>query len=105
LPLPGTGLASSILDTCCVAGRNRYRTTEVNNTGSARRVTEDPVEVWHVLEVHPLDRANQSRSKQDRGPGRDLLDLIVLRVAGLGQLPHLLVLGLRGQRGPQLRTV
>src|SRR4030095_13065718 len=50
------------------------------------RVTEDPVELWHVLEVHPVDCANQRRSKQDRRPGRDFLDLLVLRVAGLGTL-------------------
>ena len=51
-----------------------------------------PSELWHVLEVHPVDGADQRRGEQDGGPRRDLLDLFVLGVGRLGEVLHLLVL-------------
>src|SRR5215211_294194 len=56
------------------------------------RVAERPVQFWHVIEVHPVNGAYQSRSEQDRGPGADLLHFLVLVDARLGQVLDLLVL-------------
>ena len=56
-----------------------------------------PAELGHVLEVHAVDGADEGRREEDGGPGRDLLDLLVLGVAGFGQVLHLLVLLLRDE--------
>src|SRR5215217_8934166 len=53
----------------------------------------------HVGEVHAVDGADQGGGEQDGRPGRHLLDLLVLVVAGLGEVLDLLVLGLADQGG------
>ena len=42
------------------------------------RVADDPLQLGHVGEVHPVDRPDDRRGEEDRRPGRDLLDLLVL---------------------------
>src|SRR5215210_1188611 len=49
-------------------------------------VVEEPVQLWHVAEVHPVDRANERWREQDGGPGGDLLYFLVLSKAGQGQV-------------------
>src|SRR5215210_8796843 len=49
-------------------------------------VAEEPVQLWHVAEVHAVDRTNERRREQDGGPGGDLLYLLVLGEAGEGQV-------------------
>src|SRR5215212_10477233 len=57
------------------------------------RVPEGPVQLRHVLEVHPVDGAYERRGEQYGRPSADLLDLIVLGYAGFAQGLDLLVLG------------
>ena len=47
------------------------------------RIAQPPAQLGHVLEVHPIDRPDECRRKQDRRPGRDSLHLFVLPVPGL----------------------
>src|SRR5215213_3092284 len=56
------------------------------------RVAEQPVQLRHVVEVHPIDGANQRRGEQDRRPGADLLHLVVLPDTRLREGLDLLVL-------------
>ena len=37
------------------------------------RVPEEPLELRHVLEVHPVDCRHERRGEQDRRPSADLL--------------------------------
>ncbi len=41
-------------------------------------VSEEPMELGHVLEVHPVDRAYECWREQDGGPDGDLLYFLVL---------------------------
>jgi hypothetical protein len=49
------------------------------------RVAERLLQLRHVVEVHPVDRPDQSWGEEDRGPSRDALHLLVLRLGGLGE--------------------
>ncbi len=42
------------------------------------RIPEPPPQLRHVLEVHAVNGSHQCRSKQDRRPRRDLLEVVVL---------------------------
>src|SRR5262249_34046262 len=42
-----------------------------------------PAELRHVIEVHAVDAGDQRRDGDDRGPGRDLADVLVLADARL----------------------
>lgn len=57
------------------------------------------MQFWHVVEVHAIDRADECGCEEDGGPGRDLLDLLVLCVAGGGEALDLFVLGLADEGG------
>ena len=63
------------------------------------RVAQRPVQLGHVVEVHPVDPGDQRRREGDRRPRRDPLDLLVLLEARLGEPRHLVVLPLRDERG------
>ena len=56
-----------------------------------------PVQFRHVVEVHSVHGSDERRREENCRPRRDLLDLLVLRVACLRQIAHLLVLVLRHQ--------
>jgi hypothetical protein len=62
------------------------------------RVSECPSELGHVVEVHPVDGADQRAGEQGRGPGGDALHFLVLLQARLGQPLGLVVLPLADQR-------
>src|SRR5258706_16368522 len=57
------------------------------------------MEFRHVLEVHAVDGADEGGGEQDRGPGRDLLDLLILSDARLAETFDFFVLRLRYERG------
>ena len=52
-----------------------------------------------LVEVHAVDPADERGREEDRRPRRDLLDLVVLDEARLGQRAHLVVLLLADQGG------
>jgi hypothetical protein len=59
------------------------------------------VQLRHGTEVHPVDGAHQRRGEEDRRPGRDLLDLLVLALADQRALDGQPILEQRPQRvGP-----
>jgi hypothetical protein len=37
------------------------------------------VQLWHVVEGHAVDGADQGRDEEDGRPGRDLLEVVTLR--------------------------
>ena len=63
------------------------------------------MQLRHVVEVHPVDRAHQRGGEQDRRPRADLLDLVVLGYAGFGEGLDLLVLGEAHQRQVHVQDV
>src|SRR5215211_3183094 len=56
------------------------------------RVAQGPVQLRHVIEVHPVDGTDERRCEQDRRPGADLLYLVVLPNTRLREGLDLLVL-------------
>src|SRR6266545_5379482 len=44
-------------------------------------VAQEPAKLRHLVEVHAVDGADQGGGEQDRRPGGDPLDLLVLGVA------------------------
>ena len=44
------------------------------------------MKLWHVVEVHAVDGADEGWGEEDGGPGRDLLYLLVLGEADQGQV-------------------
>src|SRR5215217_195401 len=63
-----------------------------NHEEQRERVTQQPVQLWHVVEVHPVDRPYQRRREEYRCPSRNPLDLFALLHARLGKFVDLLVL-------------
>src|SRR3954452_20446097 len=47
--------------------------------GEERVVAVVPVELGHVVEVHPVDPRDHGRDRDDRDPGRDLAHVLVVR--------------------------
>src|SRR5215208_6471812 len=51
-----------------------------------KRVAIPPVQLRHVVKVHAVDGPYEGRGEQDRGPGADLLYLVVLGYARSGEV-------------------
>src|SRR5215212_11725925 len=62
--------------------RHRDHKHEHHRKGVAKR----PVQLRHVVKVHAVDGPYERRSEQDRGPGADLLYLVVLGYARSGEV-------------------
>ena len=51
-----------------------------------RGIAPHLLDLWHVLEVHPVDAGHRGGQRQDRGPGRDLPHVLVLAQRDLGEV-------------------
>jgi hypothetical protein len=60
--------------------------TGANNPhqGDRKGVSEHPVQLRHVREVHPVDRPDQRRSEQNGRPRRDLLEVVYRKALTCG---------------------
>src|SRR5699024_3271390 len=57
---------------------------ETEHEPQRHRITEGPMEFGHIVEVHPVDRTDQGRREEDRGPAGDLLHVLVLALGDEG---------------------
>jgi hypothetical protein len=56
-----------------------------HHEGEGRRIAQIPGQLGRVVEVHPVHRADECGGEQDRRPGGDLLELVILIVRHLGE--------------------
>src|SRR5215213_710395 len=88
----GKYCARSLLEPATVLEDQVQRSRDKHHQPQRERVAQDPVQLRHVIEVHPVDRTDERRGEQDRRPGADLLYLVVLPDGRLREGLDLLVL-------------